>query len=383
MVVNNHQLSGFISHAMKQPIMYKNAWAISIGNRIIQVTLSIALIWFITFFYKCIVNKFNNQIKNTIFIKIVYIYSIEIIKMRRFDKKNNILNANILAEQKRLREIGYLCEIEDTEMAYSFINEDEQLQFDFADQDVDDEITSSDDEKSKTNASFFKVRFNLAKTGDQDTGKNIFMTWKIEPNGKTAQLGDDKLNFNPEDITDEVSSGGVRNNFNVNEFNMKFSGCSLVNRPSGGYEIKCFANKFPFSYLKCSDVEVNYGAGSPGSPESQIIYNPRVAPYWMMMGSTDLFELANNEPIKIGEQKMEIKKFEPGVVYESCVSIKKGEDDKMPATKYYYVQSGSEAFIKVVEPSVTTYKGGGKIYKVIDNMTFSKAYTAGNKIYLG
>jgi hypothetical protein len=304
--------------------------------------------------------------------------------MRRFDKKTNMLKANILAEQKRLREIGYLCEIEDTDMAYNFLTEDDdQLKLDFVDQDIEDDTTSVEDEKTETNANFFKVRFNLAKTGDQDTGKNIFMTWKIEPNGKTAQLGDDKLNFNPDEMTDKVSTGGIRNNFNVNEFNMKFSGCSLVNRANGGYEIKCFASKFPFAYLKCSDVEVNYGAGSPGSPESQIIYNPRVAPYWMMMGSTDLFELATNEPIKIGEQKMEVKKFQPGIVYESCVSVQKGEDDKMPKTKYYYIQNGSEAFIKVVEPSVTSYKGNGRIYKVVDAMTFSKAYTAGNKIFLG
>ncbi len=301
--------------------------------------------------------------------------------MRRFDKKSNVLRANILSEQKRLREIGYLCEIEDTDMAYNFLTEGEQLTMDFDDQDIETETPSDDNEK--TNASFYKVRFNLAKTGDKETGKNIFMTWKIEPNGKTEYLGDDKLNFNPDELIDKVSAGGVRNNFNVNEFSMKFYNCSLVNRASSGYEIKCFANKFPFSYLKCSDIEVSHGAGSPGSPDSQLIYNPRVAPYWMTAGATELFELATNEPIKIGEQKMEIKKFENGLVYESCVSVRKGEDDKMPATKYYYIQNGGEAYVKVVEPSVESYKGGGRIYKVIDNMTFSKAYTAGNKIYLG
>lgn len=383
MVVNNHQLNGFISNAMKQPIRYINALAISIGNRIIQVTSSIALIRFITFFYKDIIINPLIQTKCVIFLGEIVIFIYIKYIMRRFDKKTNVLKANILAEQKRLREIGYLCEIEDTDMAYNFLTEDEQLKFDFADQDVDDEIHSSDDEKSKTNATFFKVRFNLAKTGDQDTGKNIFMTWKIEPNGKTAQLGDDKLNFKPDEVANEVSTGGVRNNFNVNEFNMKFSGCSLVNRANSGYEIKCFASKFPFAYLKCSDIEVNRGAGSPGSPDSQIIYNPRVAPYWVMMGSTELFELATNEPIKIGEQKMEIRKFESGLVYESCVSVQKGEDDKMPPTKYYYIQNGGEAFIKVVEPSVTSYKSSGRIYKVIDGMSFSKAYTSGNKIYLG
>ena len=300
--------------------------------------------------------------------------------IRRFDKKINILKANILVEQRHLVESGYLREIEDMDIAYQSLSE--------ADFDVDveePEIDSQKDEKKvkKTKASFFQVRFNLAKNGDIETGKNIFMTWKVEPNGKTAYLSDDKLSFNPDQLIDKVTTGGVRNNFNVNEFNLEFTNCSLVNRPSSGYEVKCHANKFPFSYLKCSDVIVNYGSGNGGSLESQIIYNPRVAPYWMMISSTELFETATNEPIKIGNEKMEIKKYENGIVYESCISVSKGEDDKMPPTKYYYIQNGSEAYLKVVEPSVTSYKSSGRIYKVVDNMTFSRAYTAGNKIYLG
>ena len=63
MVVNNHQFIGFISHAMKQPITYMNKFAINKGNNTIQITLSIALISYITFFYKDKVNKFNRQIK--------------------------------------------------------------------------------------------------------------------------------------------------------------------------------------------------------------------------------------------------------------------------------------------------------------------------------
>ena len=301
--------------------------------------------------------------------------------MRRFDKKLNILKANILVEQRRLRENGYLREIEDMDIAYQYLTENDfDIDTDEPEIDTKKEINS---EFETTDASFFKARFNLAKTGDKITGKNIFMTWKIEPDGKTAYLGNDKLLFNPDDLIDKVSSGGVRNNFNVNEFNLTFSNCSLVNKPNSGYEIKCFANKFPFSYLKCSDVSVNYGNGSPGSAESQLIYNPRVAPYWVMIGSTELFELASNEPIKLGDQKIEIKKYEDGLVYESCVSVQKGEDDRMPPSKYYYVQSGGEAYVKVVEPSVDSYKSSGRIFKIVDGMSFSKAYTAGNKIYLG
>ncbi len=296
--------------------------------------------------------------------------------MRRFDKRIKILKANILIEQRHLIENGYLREIEDMDIAYQSLTE--------ADFDIDVKEPEIDNPKDvKTKASFFQVRFNLAKNGDAETDKNIFMTWKVEPNGKTAYLSDDKLNFNPDQLIDKVSTGGVRNNFNVDEFNLEFINCSLVNRPSSGYEVKCHANKFPFSYLKCSDVIVNYGGGSGGSLESQIIYNPRVAPYWMMVSSTELFDTATNEPIKIGEQKMEIKKYENDVVYESCVSVSKGEDDKMPPTKYYYIQNGSEAYLKVVEPSVTSYKASGRIYKVVDKMTFSRAYTAKNKIYLG
>lgn len=297
--------------------------------------------------------------------------------MRRLDKAKNMLRVNILAEQRRLRDIGYLSEIEDMDIAYQFLSEQQmEIDFDTKDQEVADKT-------EETKASFFKVRFNLAKTGDQMTGKNIFMTWKIEPNGKTAYLGDDKLNFNPDELIDKVTTGGVKNNFNVNEFNMEFSDCSLINKAASGYEVKCHASKFPFSYLKCKDVSVKYGSGSPGSPDSQIIYNPRVAPYWMMISSTDLFETATNEPVHIGDQTMQVRKFENGVVYESCVSVQKGEDDKMPQTKYYYIQNGGEAYVKVVEPSVTSYKGGGRIYKVVDGMTFGRAYTAGNKIYLG
>jgi len=299
--------------------------------------------------------------------------------MRKIDKRLNILKANILMEQIRLRDNGYLREIEDMDMAYKFLTE--------ADVETDNvDVDTEKDSKSEfetTDASSFRVRFNLSNDKDKMTGKGIYMTWKIEPNGKTGYLGDDVLSFNPNELVDKVSNGGVRNNFNGNEFNLKFRNCSLINSPSTAYQIKCHLNKTPISYLECSDVSVNLGGGSAGSPETQLIYNPRMVPYWLMMSSTELFEMANNEPIQLGKEKMEIKKYEDGLIYESCVSVQKGEDDKMPPSKYYYVQNGGERYVKVVEPSVDSYKSSGRIYKIVDGMKFSNAYTSGNKIYLG
>lgn len=294
--------------------------------------------------------------------------------MRIFDKKKNIQKVNLLAEQKRFKEKGGYSIMEDTDLAYKFLFEEVT--------ELDTEETT-DLEFKTTDASFYQVRFNLADTTDKITGKKIFMTWKIEPNGRTGFLGDDKLNFNPNDLKDKVTKGGVRNNFSANEFSIEMDNCILLNNVSRGYAVKCHESKSPFSYVKCSDVKVNYGGVNSGSLESRLFYNPRRVPYWVMASSTDLFEIAKNKPIFIGGQKMEIKKFEDGVVYESCINIQKGVDDKMPPTKYYYIQSGGSAYVKVVNPSVENYKGGGEIYKIVDNQSFNKCYTSGLAIYIG
>ena len=309
--------------------------------------------------------------------------------MRRFDKNKNMLRANILNEQRRLRDIGYLSEIEDMDIAYKFLTE-EEVEIDNAETDVDEsemgkEVEEPSSEFPDTNAGSYEIRFNLSRSGvDKITGKKIFFTWKIGPDGRTEYLGDNLLNFNPDELLDKVSTGGVRNNFNTDEFNLQLENCVLKNTsPSSAYGIKCHTNKTVIANLTCRNVVVNYGSGSPGSPESQVIYNPRVVPHWLEIASTDLFETATNEPIHLGDTKLEIKKYEDGVVYESCVSIQKGVDDKLPKTKYYYIQNGGERYVKVVEPDVTSYKGVGKIYRIIDGLQFDKAYTAGNKIYRG
>ncbi len=177
--------------------------------------------------------------------------------MRKIDKRVNILKANILMEQIRLRENGYLREIEDMDMAYKFLTE--------ADVETDNvDVDTEKDSKSEfetTDASFFKVRFNLKHSIDKMTNKGIYMTWKVEPNGKTGYLGDDVLSFNPNELADKVPSGGVRNNFNGDYFNLKFRNCSLINRSTTAYQIKCHTNKTPISYLKCSDISVNLEVG--------------------------------------------------------------------------------------------------------------------------
>lgn len=289
--------------------------------------------------------------------------------MRRFDKKINILQANILSEQTLIKKSGYLRELDESVYVPSF---------DFDDVGNNPYIK----EKETRMKSGYKVRFNLGKTSDKDTGKSIFMTWKIETSDNTEYLSEYNLNYNPYDLVDVVSSGGVRNNFNPNEFNMEFTNCSLVNRPNSGYKIKCHSDKFIFAYLKCEDIKVNYGRGVEGPPESRIMYNPRITPYWVMIGSTELFETATNKPIKIGDTDMEIKNYEDGLVYESCLSRNRGIDDILPVTKYYYIQNNGESYVKVVESHVDDYKSIGRIYKIVDKLKFTNAYTCGNKIFL-
>lgn len=278
--------------------------------------------------------------------------------MRRLDKKINILNANILLEQRLIKNSGYLREFDDVDNS-SFLKREEMRM-------------NSD----------YKVRFNLGRTRDKDTGKSIFMTWKIETSDNADYLSEYDLNYDPYDLIDEVSSGGVRNNFNPDEFNMEFTNCSLFNNPNSGYKIKCYSDKFIFAYLKCENIKVNYGKGVEGPPEARVAYNPRVTPYWVMLGSTDLFERATNKPIKIGDTDMEIKNYKDGVVYESCLSKNRGIDDISPVTKYYYIQNNDESYVRVVESHVDDYKSVGKIYKIVDKLKFNNAYTFGRKIFI-
>ena len=294
--------------------------------------------------------------------------------MRIFDKKKNIQKVNLLAEQKRFKEKGGYSIMEDTDLAYKFLFE---------------EVTELDTEETidlefkTTDASFYQVRFNLDKIIDKITEKKIEHTWKIEPNGKKGFLGDDKLNFKANDLIDKVTKGGVRNNFSPLEFNIQMENCVLLNNASKGYAVKCSENKSPFSYIKCSDVKVNYGSQDPGSLEKRLFYNPRRVPYWVMISSTTIFEDTEGDAILIDREENKIGNFEDGVVYESCESVIKGVDDKMPPTKYYYIQSGGSAYVKVVDPSVKSYKGSGEIYKIVDNQSFNKCYTSGFNVYEG
>jgi hypothetical protein len=283
--------------------------------------------------------------------------------MRRFDKNKNIRKVNLLAEQRYLKSKGLLREDE--------IIVEPEVEAPTTDNRVPNIPT--------TDAKNFTIRFNLAKTGDPITGKGIFMTWKVEPNGKTGFLGDDKLDFNPNDLVDKVSSGGVRSNFNPYTFDIEMTNCKLTNRPKVGYEIYKGANKDVIAKIKCSDVRVSLASNSPGSPESEIIYNPKVAPYWRMRAA-DIFQKVDGKVVDI---ENEIPPYEEGVVYRAPITpVTMGPKSYM--SRFFAIKLGGKLYIKEVKdgPGVDDYKTKGEVFVGVDGETYSNLYTTGNKIYI-
>jgi hypothetical protein len=281
--------------------------------------------------------------------------------MRRFDKKNNIKKANLLAEQRYLQSKG-------------LINESEEVS-------TEPKINSKVPNIETTEANKFSVRFNLAKTSDPITGKKIFMTWKVEPNGKTGFLGNDKLEFNPNDLVDKVDKGGVRSNFNPWTFDLEMTNCVLKNKVSTGYEIYKGANKDVIAKVNCSDVKVSLASNTPGSPETEVIYNPKVAPYWRMR-SKDVFKELNGEAVEIGD---DIPNYEEGVIYKSPITPVPMGPEKQYMSRFFAVVLSGKLYIKEVKdgPGVDDYKTEGQTFVDVDGESFAKLYTTGNKIFTG
>jgi len=282
--------------------------------------------------------------------------------MRRFDKKLNIEKVNLLVEQRYLKSKGLL-------------KEDEQEVATSPEVVIDDRVPNI----PTTEAKNFAVRFNLANTSDNITGKKIFMTWKVEPNGKTGLLGDDKLEFKPSELVDKVEVGGVRNNFHPWSFDLEMTNCVLSNRPNVGYDIYQGASKDVIAKIKCSDVKVSLASNSPGSPESEIIYNPKIAPYWRMR-SQDIFQKLNGEAIEMGN---DLPTYEEGVIYKAPVTpVPMGPNTYM--SRFFAVKLGGKIYIKEIKdgPGVDDYKSEGQTFVGVDGESYGNLYTTGNKIFI-
>lgn len=277
--------------------------------------------------------------------------------MRRFDKKRNMTKANLLAEQRYLESKGLIKE-DETPMELVIVPD-----------------------MPTTDASKFQVRFNLNNIADPITGKKIFRTWKVEPNGKTGYLGDDKLEFNPSDLVDKVPSGGVRNNFDPRMFDIDMTNCKLTNRVETAYNIYLGSNKTPFAYIKCDDVMVSLASNSPGSPDSEVIYNPMVAPYWRMR-TNDVFQDLTGEPVDMDEN---IPSYKEGVIYRAPITKVKTGKDSFYMSRFFAVKLGGKLYVKEIKdgPGVDDYKTNAQVFIDVDGQSFGKLYTSGTKIYAG
>jgi hypothetical protein len=232
-----------------------------------------------------------------------------------------------------------------------------------------------------TEASFFTVRFNLDNIKDNSTKKKIYLTWKVEPNGKTGPLGDDKLDFNPSDLVDVVNVGGVRNNFDPSAFSIQMTDCSLINPVNRAYSIYKGDNKVPITKIRCSEVSVSSKVRGAGSKE--LIYNPKVAPYWRMKAN-DVFQELDYDIVKLGDK---VPDYKEGVVYMAPITpVKFGPaEGDFYKSRFFAVKLGDEIYIKEVRDGegVDNYKTNGATFLDVDNKTFAKLYTSGRKIYEG
>lgn len=290
--------------------------------------------------------------------------------MRRFDKKKNIQKANLLAEQRYLQSKGLLNEVDKAEL-------EAPTEPEVAEPETDSKVPDI----PTTDASNFSVRFNLANTNDPITGKPIFMTWKVEPNGKTGLLGDDVLGFNPNEYVDKIQKGGIRNNFDSKLFDINMGNCKLTNSVSTAYKIYNGSNKTPIAYVKCSDVKINPASNEQGSPDSEVIYNPRIAPYWRMR-TDDVFQNLDSDAVELGDK---LPKYDEGVIYAAPITPVKRGETVLYNSRFFALKLNGELYIKEVKdgPDVDNYKAPGEVFIGVDGKTFSNLYTTGNKIYVG
>ena len=305
-----------------------------------------------------------------------YIFIYKPNTMRRFDKKYNMQKANILAEQRYLQSKGLLKEDDNVELDAPVAEpEVAEPQKDSNEKPAGDVPTTPDGE--------FGVRFNLNFIhSDPITKHKIAFTWKIELNGssKYIPIGDDKLNFNPNNLVDKVPYGGVRNNFDTKTFNIDMFNCILDNNQTRAFSIFNGKDKEPIAFVKCGDIKINYGSGSPGSNE--VMYNPRVAPYWRMKSSNDPFSNATGDAILISDVNMN---YEEGVVYKSEITAVTKGKEHLYDSRYFLMNVGGNIYIKEVRAGENedNYKVKEHVYLGVDGKQFSKLTTSGGKIYAG
>lgn len=271
----------------------------------------------------------------------------------------------------------------------------------------------------------YHVRFNLAPTADWLTKKSIERTWQVKINKTSVPLdvnllkfikvapinnldGGNEVNDKPEventanytpeefaaikkfmnsDAFSKVPMGGVTNNFDKDYFHLELSDCTLVNvNPSVGYSIKCYSDKGVIAGVDAGDVKIYFGTGKGNGTE--IFYNPRTVPHFIMKIDGDPFMSIKSQVIPMGVEvddkktnkkveKLNVRKFENDRVYSSCVNTKTPPDK----TKYFYLELNGIKYVKVVGETVTDYKSSGEVYKIVDGEKFGKIITKGGKLF--